>query len=647
MKQHIISVHSIKTLKAVLALSVLFSFQPTFAQDPTPANPIKTSKSVKYNYETGEGVITLESYVKGEIEKKPFLNPTDLVLVLDVSNSMCPYNSGTNKNETVGSRVFLFNGDKIDYLHKGTSETDNNTTTHNYKTVQDGKLRYTLKLGGTGTEYNLAYFNNTGGKNGWYYSTGTNTGGGTWMKYTPNAADEIYTDVKLDLLENACRSLIDVIYDNPPKTGTSHRISVITWADNNTGTSSIHYVNLGLTAATTANYNTLIENVTFLETGPNTWPTRGLNKAITNLNSSSSDRDKLVLFFTDGEPNESFNSILSAAKTLKDGGAKIFSVALVANDQATANTWNHDSNISIQTYLEIVSSLYPGATSTSNKGTKNTDGLPYYQHSTGADLSAAFKEIGMAIDGGADVESLNASDGVKLTDKINNNFCVLGDVSLIKTYVAACTGKDGTELTFGNKVEVTDRDSLSVTVAAAATPQSIDVKGFNYSDNWCGYDAKAEGYHGQKIIVEIPFKMKAPGSTALTSITTNADGSSLYKNTSAIDGAAFTSPTIPFTEITIEKTGLKAGESAIYIVKKGDVEITRIILTGTSDAGTMVSTKLRLLDPNGDYSVTEAGWDYNYTLTSSNRTDNVFKFFSSKKSGTDKSDEAQKVNLFK
>lgn len=685
MKQNKIKIQSTKFLKVLFALPLLLINNPSSGQN-NPANHIHTQKSATYDYETGQGIITIESYVDGEITKIPFSKAADLVMVLDVSNSMCPNNPNDHGVESLGQSVYLFNGDKIGYLHLGTSATDNNLTTHDYKTVttinNHSYLRYTVQLGGTGTMYNLAYFvkntkyggssssNTWKGDTGWYYGSSTTlTQSGTgasarWQPYKAGStdisdvSDKIYTDVKLDILENACRELIELIYENPAEgTGIGHRISIVTWADNNDGNAQIHYINRGLTPTTAANKDALINDVTFLETGPNTYAKRGLDKAMTNLNSSSSDREKLIVFFTDGEPNNKFADIVNSAKALKDKGAKIFSIALVADDTATASRWNQENTMQIKTYLEYVSSLYPSATGTikSNKstitpGTKNTDGKEYYRWSqTGADLADAFKQAGMSLVGGAGLEDMDASDGVHMVDKINNDFFVLAgaDASLIKTYTANCSGKDGNgALTFADKVE--DK-TLTVTADATSNPQSVNVDGFNYSENWCGPDASAgdDAYHGKKLIVEIPFKIKAPGDETFDIAKTNAAGSSLYRGADPIDGAAFPVPEIPFTEITIQKYGLKTGESAVYIVKKDNVEITRIILTGKDSNGSMVSIKLRILNPDVTYSVSETAWDYTYTLTSSDVSDNVFKFYSSKKNGMDNTTEDRKVNDFK
>lgn len=659
-------------MKVLFALSALFISSQLFAQTPSPGNHIVNNKKATYDYETGQGLLTLESYVTGEIKEMFFGKSTDVVLVLDVSNSMCPFNVGdSNKKETVNKRVYLFGGDQIGYLHQGTTATNDVSTVTNYTTNHDWKtaitidgtttLRYTIQLGGTGTMYNLAYFvkgtkyggtsssNTWNGDTGWYYGTTTtltqNSAGTRWTKYTANSDDKIYTDVKLDLLENACRSLIDVVYDNPPISGSPHQISIVTYAQQSTPV-----FNLGLTAATEANKSTLINDVTFLTTAGNTYAKVGLDQAITNLSGSTAS-EKLLLFLTDGEPNNKFADIINSAKTLKDNGVKIYSIGLVQDETMNASRWNGENEMQIKTYLEYVSSLYPEAKgsiksnkSTITPGTKNDDGKEYYTWSTGEDLADAFKRIGQFFAGGADVTDMNVSDGVNLNDKINNEFCVLAgaDASLIKTYTADCTGKSSGVLTFDDPVSST----LTVTVDATSTPQSVKVEGFDFSDNWCGYDAENKKYHGKKLVVEIPFKMKAPGSDAITSATTNASGSSLYRNDDEIDGAGFTSPTIPFTELTIQKYGLKAGESAVYIVKKDGVEITRIILTGTSDTGAMVSTKLRILDPNADYSVTETWWDYTYTLTSSQVMDNVFTFNSKKKGGMKNTAEEQKVNDF-
>ncbi|MGM9817299.1 MAG: hypothetical protein ACI304_09645 [Lepagella sp.] len=84
---------------------------------------------------------------------------------------------------------------------------------------------------------------------------------------------------------------------------------------------------------------------------------------------------------------------------------------------------------------------------------------------------------------------------------------------------------------------------------------------------------------------------------------------------------------------TIEKEGLKKGESAIFEVKRAGDSSTycQVILTGVDDAGTKVSRRIALIP--GDWKVSENSWSWAYaadkteqTLTIKDGNPNTFSF---------------------
>ena len=91
------------------------------------------------------------------------------------------------------------------------------------------------------------------------------------------------------------------------------------------------------------------------------------------LDQARSDAKKVVIFFTDGEPNHGsgFDPIVAAtavnkAKSLKDAGTTIYSIGVVSG----ANPGDTSSNLN--KYMHGISSNYPNATATSwtRRGTK-------------------------------------------------------------------------------------------------------------------------------------------------------------------------------------------------------------------------------------------------------------------------------------
>lgn len=126
---------------------------------------------------------------------------------------------------------------------------------------------------------------------------------------------------RLDALKTAVKEFIDLVYANNPKTGNKHRISIVWYGgvmskDKKTATSKIapnlynnSYDLIELTDANITDYKQGVTNVTASgattpkpDVGAGTLCDAGLAKAYEILNSATSGRNKVTIFFTDGEP---------------------------------------------------------------------------------------------------------------------------------------------------------------------------------------------------------------------------------------------------------------------------------------------------------------------------------------------------------
>lgn len=376
--------------------------------------------------------ITLDSYVTGTSTFSNVVKPVDLVLVLDVSTSM---SSAQGSQYLLKNFVKLTTGDNIGILH---TEVDTGTPKCNYaKTyTNDGKsgtLRYRIKIGNT--TYNLRHFSD-----GWYYGTGTGDNKSNYTKYTRNnAADEILTDVKIDLLQEATRVFIKQIETSAlgpdGKKGTAddvdHRIGFATFCGNLTQWTNIvpvftnvSYHNGGSNAAVagTVSMDAFV-NQLHLHMGSNTAPSNAFTQAKTvfdNLWNTYTDeqkanRSRVTVMFTDGEPTNGVDTNIKAAKPLKDGFGTLFTVGIFSNAQKEVD------GVTIENYMKYVSSYYPTATGSSrtNRGNMNSDGVEYYQESDGSDLSAIFKSIAEA--SSADTYQVGAYDAAAI-DVMSSDF---------------------------------------------------------------------------------------------------------------------------------------------------------------------------------------------------------------------------------
>lgn len=120
----------------------------------------------------------------------------------------------------------------------------------------------------------------------------------------------------------------------------------------------------------------------------------GMQLAETELDKNGrEDAQQVVIFFTDGDPTSgnSFeasvaNSAVTAAHTLKENGAQVYSVGIFTG--ASSTNMNSSSN----QFMQAVSSNYPNATAYNNRGQRGEG--DYYKTATDADeLNSIFEEI--------------------------------------------------------------------------------------------------------------------------------------------------------------------------------------------------------------------------------------------------------------
>ena len=268
----------------------------------------------KYVTENANGTYTLdlETYATGYTKQTMAYVATDFVLVLDRSGSMAVKIPDYNKR--------LAKGKKLD-----SSKT--------YQIVKDGRT------------YCLVY-GKKDGTNAWWlviggYSVNSQLGQfSTTEKYEVKATDEIYEETsttRLEALKTAVNTFLDLVVENNPPEGKKHRVAVIWYAGTNddggkkivsdyTGTniktdeSNAYYemkelveVTPGTGQEKLATYKGYISNVTNNGEGANFPNVRGatlceygFQVAYNTLDHAAGDgRNKVVIFFTDGEPGTS------------------------------------------------------------------------------------------------------------------------------------------------------------------------------------------------------------------------------------------------------------------------------------------------------------------------------------------------------
>lgn len=457
--------------------------------------------------------VTLEQYVKGSVTPGQ-KTPIDVVLVLDVSGSMDNGFSSTSYEQTF---------DTSDHSYYSAYYVMNSDGSYTEVTWCDECSTFT-----TGCSWNLTW-------DGWVHTKGT--------KYTPkNSAEDASTDAvqfyvqqtnstkKIAALKSAVNSFIEIIAkDNP-----TSKIAIVKFAGekskdigNNTysrGGYTHNYTQIvqNLTEANTDGAASLKAAVNALTANGATAADYGLEKAIEVFgaeNTVPKDRNRVVIMFTDGEPNHGngfsknvANDAIKNAQTLKSEsyGASVYTIGIFSGAQVGTSLPNGstDSN----RYMHLVSSNYPEASSMKDTGTGDVTKGFYKVASDASTLGNVFTQLGEAIG----TPSIDLGSTAVLTDNIASNFNVPEDATDVKVYTA---DYNGNSKTFGDK---TAFDSATVNVANGA----VTVSGFDYSANFVSDTEHpgTTGNYGKKLIVEFEItvdRTKTYGGTQPTNAGAN------------------------------------------------------------------------------------------------------------------------------
>lgn len=485
-------------------------------------------------YNPSTGLLTLEAYATGSTTTTTSTAPVDIVLVLDVSGSM-------DKEITGGS--------------------------YRYNEVYD------LSTSGTyyyrdGSSYKQAYycdgkgaFGHTRHDAGWYTSDTCTISGHRGSRLTPKQSTEDLTQgatqfytreyveavTKMDALKTAVNSFIDNVATKSPDSS----IAIVKFAgDKRDIVGNDTYWESGYTY----NYSQIVKNLTTVDaTGADALKTAvsalraagataadyGMQHAqsiINDVDVKNNGHQKVVIMFTDGEPNHDYNfddtvanNAIKASKSIKEAGATVYTIGCF-------NTTYTDTD-NVPKYMNRVSSNYPDATNMNN-GTRGV-GDYYKTVSSASELESIFTEIAHTA-GGA---TLELGTETVLKDVVSEYFDLPENASsMITAQSYSCTGFDAD----GHPTWSNTPDAASYAVKVDG--KNVSVTGFDYSANWVGKDVNTGVVHpGKKLVVTIPI---VDNGTGMGEVPTNGTDSAVYDK----DGnpvCSFAQPTTYFPYFTV------------------------------------------------------------------------------------------------
>lgn len=538
---------------------------------------IVLNKSAKI-LDNGSYQITLEAYATGASSTTISTEAADIVLVLDVSGSMKDemtqyneiYESGLNKNYTY-------------YIQQG----------GRYQQV-----RWSQK----------------------------NKSWGYWYQFTPKtSADDADTnhvqfyklvesqETKLASLQTAVNSFIDSVAKQSPDS----RIALVKFAGkkregNKVGDDTYredghtyNYTQIVQNLTDASDSQSLKEAVSKLKAGGATSADYGMQHAQTIISGAATDgKKKVVIMFTDGEPNHSSGFVgwvasdtISASKSMKDADTTVYTIGVFEGANGTPVTnWNGVSDTN--KYMHLVSSNYKDANGMNDTGkaTYPADGKSSYFLSAGSasELSSIFQKISQEVGG----STSNLDEKATIKDIVTPYFDIdmPTDSDAVKVYTAESDGCTNNTINWKDKEEFKGNVSIQ--------DNTVSVSGFSYKNYWCG-NQTAGGtttfHNGKKLIIQftVTAKEKFLGGNDVPTNDENASG--IYDKDDTLV-KLFEKPTV---NVPIKEVKVTAEDKNVYLL--GDVTTDQLKTGAKVNCG---KVKLDLSKANENYGL--ADWQNKY-----------------------------------
>ena len=513
----------------------------------------------------GSYTITLEAYATGETTTTVTQQPVDIVLVLDVSGSM---DDPMSSSSYLYQEVYDLNRDEAYYI------------------LSNGKYREVTWV--------ERLFEEDAWRTGYlgspiYPKTSAND---TDTSHVQFYSRSLVPSVKrIDALKSAVNGFINSVAAQSPDS----QIAIVKFAGKKSDRVGNDTYQDG---QYTYNYSQIVKNLTAAGTGADnlkaavsalhpagaTAADYGMQHAQSIINGAANDgKKKVVIMFTDGEPNhhsgfddDVANAAIRASKGIKDNGATVYTIGVFSGaNGAPISPLSGVSNTN--KYMHLVSSNYKNATSMSSTGSSTYPGggkSYFLSPSNAGELSAIFQSISQEV-GGA-TTTLDGTATIK--DIVSPYFTMPADAKNVTVKTADSNGSTGSW---------NDAVAFNGTVSIDTASSAVSVSGFSFKDNWCGNQTDANGnttfHNGKKLIIQFTVSRKE-GFLGGNDVPTNGENSGIYDK----NGTEVKKFVVPTVNVPIEKVTVTAEDKNVYLL--GTVTAEEIMSGATAEVGNVKLT---------------------------------------------------------
>lgn len=437
-------------------------------------------------------------------------------------------------------------------------------------------------------------------------------------------ADDFDGNTRQHAMQQAVDTFIENVATKARDEGVEHRIAIVKFAGKSTNTvgdttykedgylynySQVVKELTPVDDADGANATALTAAVDKLTARGGTQIQNGLNHAQRLLNGVDSARDssKVVIVFTDGMPGDGdfdasvATNAIASAKALKDSGATVYSVGIfnganpnemygasgfdtnsngTVNSKWVKNTWGFFPGTDFpeadrpagNRFLNLLSSNFEDATEVGLKRETNGLGVLHYkitytitqnfnQTATGyyknAADSASLKNIFTSISQTIGTANIDLGSETVIKDIVTPYFTVPQNAGAIRLSTATYNGKE-----FGTP----DKADSSVKAVIDPATRAVNVKGFDFNQNYVTTNAKADGTYGKKLIIEFDVSVEA-GFLGGNQVPTNDGKSGIYAK-----GTMIKAFNVPTQDVEVKSITPTADDKPIYLGETANLQ---------------------------------------------------------------------------